>query len=79
MIDKSQEPFVNGKLYGLFSVISNKTVRAKESFYKRFKGTKNVPGKMIKTNRGFFIDGYNVDQKSVDLWFEMNRQSKNKK
>ncbi len=71
--------FQNGKLHGLFSVISNKTVRNSEHFYKKFKTNKGVPGKMVKTNRGYFIDGYHVDQKSVNLWFDINRQLKLKK
>ena len=73
-----KESFKDGKLYGLFSVISNKTVRQNEKFYKKFKGHKDVPGTMIKTNRGYFIDGHHVDQKSTNLWFDLVRNSKKK-
>ena len=38
-----EELFKDGKLYGLFSVISNKTVRQNEKFYKKFKGHKSFP------------------------------------
>lgn len=73
-----EELFKGGKLHGLFSVISNKTVRQNEKFYKKFKGHKSVPGSMVKTNRGYFIDGYNVDQKSTNLWFDLVRNSRKK-
>ena len=65
--------FKNNKLYGLFSVVSNKTVREKEKYLRRwFNKKKEIPSERIeKTNRGWFIDGYNVDDKSVDLWFSM--------
>lgn len=57
------------KLYNLYSVISNKTIRRNEKLYKRFRGHKFVPGTLVLTNRGYFIDGRNVDRKSVDLYF----------
>lgn len=65
--------FKNGLLYGLFAVISNKTVREKEKFLVRwFNKNKAVPGAIMeRTNRGYFIDGYNVDEKSVERWFSM--------
>lgn len=78
MAEKVQEIFKDRKLHGLFSVISNKTIRTNEKFYKKFKGDKSVPGSMVKTNRGYFIDGYNVDQKSANLWFDLVRNSKKK-
>ena len=61
------------KLYGVYSVVSNKTVRKSENFFVRWRNkNKEIPGKeMIKTNRGWFIDGYNVDEKSADTWFNM--------
>lgn len=78
--------FRDGLLYGLFSVISNKTVREKENFHRIWwNKTKAVPSeKMEKTNRGWFIDGYNVDERSIELWFKLtgnnqNAQSKPKK
>ncbi len=64
------------KLYDLYSVIDGKTVRKNERYYKRFKGNKNVPGTMVKTNRGYFIDGHHVDVKSVDLWFDLVKNTK---
>lgn len=67
------------KLYGMFSVISNKTVRAKENFFVRWKNkNKDFPSKeMIKTNRGWFIDGHNVDEKSADIWFNATGNDRN--
>ena len=45
------------KLYDIFHVVDNKTVRKHENFYKRFKkASKEAPGIMVKTNRGYFID-----------------------
>jgi len=66
------------KLYGVYSVISNKSVRMNERFYVCwYNKTKEVPGKkMVKTNRGWFIDGHNVDEKSADMWFEMTKNDK---
>lgn len=60
------------KLYGLYSVISNKTVRKSENLFIRWRSkNKDIPGKeCIKTNRGWFIDGKNVDEKSTELWFK---------
>lgn len=58
------------KLYGLYSVISNKTVRKHEKKHEVFR-KKGVPGILIKTNRGYFIDGRQVDQKSVEIFFAM--------
>lgn len=61
------------KLYDLYCVIDNKTVRTHEKFYKRFKKTnKKCPGMLVKTNRGYFIDGCHVDRKAVELWFSAN-------
>ena len=67
------------KLYDLYEVISNKTVRKHEKFYKRYKGHRAVPGMLVRTNRGFFIDGYQVDVKSVDLWFNLVKANRNGK
>lgn len=61
------------KLYFLYSIISNKTVRAHENFYKKFKKkNKYTLGTLIKTNRGYFIDNHQVDEKSVELWHKLN-------
>lgn len=65
------------KLYNLYSIVSNKTVRKHEKFYKRYPRHKFVPGILIQTNRGFFIDGYNVDQKSVTLYQSLVDSAKN--
>lgn len=65
------------KLYDLYEVVSNKTVRTNEKFYKRYKGHKSVPGMLVKTNRGWFIDGHQVDLKSVDLWFNLVKVARN--
>lgn len=68
----------DGKLYGVYHVISNKTVRENEKFYVRWRNKEaNVPGKeMIRTNRGYFIDGYNVDEKSTQLWFSLTHNDR---
>lgn len=60
-----------GDLYGTYSVISNKTVRQKEKLTLRWKNkTPGVFGEeMIKTNRGWFLDGWNIDERSVEDWF----------
>ena len=64
------------KLYNLYWVIANKTVRKNEKKYKKFRGHKNVPGILIKTNRGYFIDGHQVDKKSVDIWFNLVKSAR---
>lgn len=56
------------KLYDLYSIVSNKHVRKNEKLYRRYPKNKILPGTLVKTNRGFFIDGHNVDQKAVDLY-----------
>ena len=60
------------KLYGLYSVVSNKTVRKSENFFVRWKNkNKEIPGKeMVKTNRGWFLDGKHIDEKSTETWFK---------
>jgi len=70
---------INGKLYGVYSVVSNKTVREHEKFIRRWKNkNKNVPGAIMEhTNRGWFIDGYNVDEKSTNDWFTMTKIDRN--
>ena len=55
------------KLYNLYSIISNKTVRKNERFYKRYPKHKFVPGILVQTNRGYFIDGHQVDVASAEL------------
>ena len=63
------------KLYGIYNVISNKGIRAHENFYKKYrKKNKKVQGQLVRTNRGFFIDGKEVDQKAVTLWHNINNQ-----
>lgn len=60
-------------LYDMYAVVSNKTVRKneKKSHYWINKN-EEVPGKMmVKTNRGYFLDGYNIDEKSTDKWFTL--------
>ena len=65
------------KLYDIFHVVDNKTVRKHENFYKRFKRTqKEIPGVLVKTNRGYFIDGHHVDLRSAKTWFEINGYDK---
>ena len=65
------------KLYDIFNVVDNKTVRKHENFYKRFKKTsKESFGVMVKTNRGYFIDGHRVDLRSAKTWFEINGYNK---
>lgn len=62
------------KLYFLYSVVSNKTVRQKENFFKKFKrNNKVVLGQLVQTNRGYFIDGHHVDWKSAHLWMDLNK------
>ena len=65
------------KLYNIYYVVDNKTVRKHENFYKKFKkASKESLGTMIKTNRGYFIDGHHVDLKSAKTWFEINGYKK---
>ena len=65
------------KLYDIFNVVDNKTVRKHENFYKRFKkASKDALGTMVKTNRGYFIDGHHVDLRSAKTWFEINGHNK---
>ena len=57
------------KLYGIYNVVSNKTVRRHEKKYEvQRPRNKHVLGKLIKTNRGWFIDGHQVDAKAVEAW-----------
>ena len=65
------------KLYDIFYVVDNKTVRKHENFYKRFKkASKESFGVMVRTNRGYFIDGFHVDLRSAKTWLEMNGHKK---
>ena len=65
------------KLYDIFNVVDNKTVRKHENFYKRFKkASKESFGVMVKTNRGYFIDGHHVDLRSARTCLEINGHSK---
>jgi hypothetical protein len=70
--------FENGLLYGVYAVVSNKTVRANEKLLIRwYNNKKDVPGKeMIHTNRGWFLDGYQLDEKSTQKWFDMTGLSR---
>lgn len=65
--------FQNGLLYGLYAVVSNKTVRVKEKRLTRWwNNNKAIPGyEMARTNRGWFLDGYHLDEKSTDKWFNL--------
>ena len=64
------------KLYNIYNVISNKTVRAHENFYKKYKRkNKNVLGTLVKTNRGFFLDGHQIDVASMLMWHKMNNDA----
>lgn len=61
------------KLYLIYSVVSNKTVRQKENFKRVFKrNSKYVLGQLVRTNRGYFIDGRHVDLKAVETWHFLN-------
>ena len=78
------------KLFDKFEVVSNKTVRKKEKFFKKYYGHKSVPGQLIKTNRGFFMAVFHkatketpaytttheIDQKSAELWFDLVKSAK---
>lgn len=65
------------KLYDIFYVVDNKTVRKHENFYKRFKkASKESFGVMVRTNRGYFIDGFHVDLRSAKTWLEINGHKK---
>ena len=68
-------------LYGVYAVVSNKTVRQNEKLYiVWYNKDESIPGsKMVKTNRGYFIDGYNVDEKAVTTWFDMTKLDRTKK
>lgn len=70
---------IDGKLYGLFSIVSNKTVREKEkrltTWWNHKKGYPSE--KMQRTNRGWFIDNYNVDEKAVEDWFNATGNDRN--
>lgn len=70
---------INGKLYGVYHVISNKTVREYEKFYVYWKNKdKNIPGSIMeRTNRGYFIDGYHVDEKAIETWFAKTKNNRN--
>lgn len=64
------------KLFGIYNVISNKTVRTHEDFYKKFKfRNKYVLGTLIQTNRGYFINAHNVDLASAELWKKLNNNA----
>ena len=69
----------DGKLYGVYNVVSNKTVRENEKFYIRWRNkNENVPGTLMeRTNRGYFIDGYHVDEKAIESWFAMTKNNRN--
>lgn len=70
--------FKNGLLYGLYAVVSNKTVRAKEKRMTRWwNNNTSIPGyEMIRTNRGWFLDGYQLDEKSTDKWFMLTKNER---
>lgn len=61
------------KLYNLYNVISNKTVRDHEKHYRKFRRKNdNVLGRLVQTSRGYFINGHQVDLAAVHLWHELN-------
>ena len=65
------------RLQDIFYVVDNKAVRKHDNFYKRFKkASKESFGVMVRTNRGYFIDGHHVDLRSAKTWFEMNGHKK---
>lgn len=64
------------KLYNLYSVISNKTIRNNEKFYKKYPKHKFIPGVLVQTNRGYFIDGHNVDLKSMHKYLDLVSSAK---
>ena len=65
------------KLYDIFNVVDNKTIRKHENFYKKYKrASKRSLGVMVRTNRGYFIDGNHVDLRSAKTWLEMNGHNK---
>lgn len=55
-----------------YSIISNKTIRKAEKSYKRFKRNEKSLPQLVKTNRGWFMDGHRVDLISVRNWFLLN-------
>lgn len=74
-----QVPVVrDGFLYGIYGVISNKTVREHErEFIWWLNKNKAIPGyEMIKTNRGWFLDGWNIDEKSTEKWFNLTHNDR---
>jgi hypothetical protein len=80
-VEETPSMFENGLLYGGYSVISNKTVRQNEKLHISWKNNNpNIPGKeMVKTNRGYFLDGYNIDERSIKLWFALTGCNRYKK
>lgn len=62
-------------LYGKYSVISNKTIRKPESQYKSWFSTEKE-GKLVKTARGYFLNGEQIDLHSVYDWFIYNHFEK---
>lgn len=55
-----------------YSIIDNKTVRKNEKFYKKFKKINKELPTLVKTNRGYFLDGHHTDLRSVKSWFIAN-------
>lgn len=64
------------KLYNLYSVVSNKTVRMNEKKHKYYPRHQFVPGILVETNRGFFIDKHHVDLKSAELHQSLVKSAK---
>lgn len=64
---------MKNKLYLIYNIVDNKTVRTNENLYRKFRRqNKYVLGTLVKTNRGFFIDGKHVDQAAFNTWQELN-------
>lgn len=62
-------------LYSKYIVISNKTIRRPESQYKSWI-SKHKEGKLVKTARGYFLNGCQIDLRSVYEWFLYNQFDK---
>lgn len=56
------------KVLNLFPIVSNKTIRPHEKFYKKYPYNKALNCRLIETNRGFFINSCEVDRKSVEIY-----------
>ena len=62
-------------LYDKYSIISEKILRKPESQYKSWI-SKHKEGKLVKTARGYFLNGYQIDLRSAYEWFLYNQFDK---